>query len=137
MTDKKFKQAVKLFSCKEVTSASEIKNILWSVEDDCLEVFYSKYAKPIGFVTWHKMVKESLHYAYNVKGALSNKDHFSQGNIIYINYVLFADAWRYDARRCFIKFLRAHRAIAYVRKNNFGFRVRKNGVYKNRLDLLG
>lgn len=113
-----------------------IKSLKFSAKKSKLEILLGFGEKPIGFVSWAGVNKDSVVLFLNQKRLPTYFWEYDEGNIAFIQDIAFKDKWAYQARKKLIEFIKSKKAIFYVRKNKAYLLIRKKNYFKRKIFIL-
>lgn len=111
-------------------SAATLANLRMSAEARTLTILWNGKKEPVGYVSWAGANKESVKMASKFNISPSKFWEFREGNIVFIMNVLFSSRFKDEAKAEFRKFVRARRAVFFVKKEKKRLAVRTSKGFR-------
>lgn len=112
------------------TSPEEMLRLRSSIEHETLEILTDSFKKPIGYLVFAKVCKESSLILLN-SGSLPMRNYeWREGFSTLITDIVFCPQRSHEARIELVDFLRKQRSILYLRKNVANLWIRKHKIHR-------
>ncbi len=111
-------------------SAATLTNLRMSAEAKTLTILWNGKKEPVGYVSWAGANKESIKMASQFNISPSKFWEFREGNIAFIMNVLFSPRFKDEAKAEFRKFVRARRAVFFIKKEKKRLAVRTSRGFR-------
>ena len=111
-------------------TAAMLTNLRIAAEARTLTILWNAKKEPVGYVSWAGANKESVKMASQFNILPSKLWEFREGGIAFVMNVLFTPAFKEEAKAEFRKFIRARRAVFFVKRDKKRLAVRTSRGFR-------
>jgi hemolysin-activating ACP:hemolysin acyltransferase len=108
------------------TSAGLLSALQHSAAQGNIELFYSTAKRPIAYIAWAKVTKESLLLMFKTKQMPAYPYEWNEGHFMIVYDIVFSPQWGDKARMDTLDYLFKKRFFAYFRRNKLHVFYRKH-----------
>lgn len=113
-------------------SPKQFRDLKFSSHFNMIEIFKDHLDRPIGYVAWAMINRESIDYFIKSGNILHYPHEWTEGGIFYIVDVFFKKDSRFDALTKLLRLLKSKRVISYFRHGKLKILIKENGCFRIR-----
>lgn len=126
LTSKEFCAAMSIRANSALsTSAEHAQLLLYLANRGQIRIFQDNYFRPIGYVAWSKVTKDTLNLIPALQGNIKYPYERTCGYLYWIDDLVIEPRFRLDGRKRWLRFFKKRRFIAYAKNQRLYTYTRK------------
>ncbi|WP_016954663.1 toxin-activating lysine-acyltransferase [Catenovulum agarivorans] len=107
------------------TSAEHTQLLLYLANRGQIRIFQDNYFRPIGYVAWSKVTKDTLNLIPALQGNIKYPYERTSGYLYWIDDLVIEPRYRLDGRKRWLRFFKKRRFIAYAKNQRLYTYIRR------------